>query len=567
MADQTQRLEIATVKAEVGSNILYRFSNDALAAPAITTDSGDIPNLKQVIEDIKDQAHDELLEGKLAADTGSEMVGYRGRTVDARLADEPSPMDKPFNATGGVGNDTAAFNAFEDVYRGRLVDLSGRTLIVDAVPNKNSYFNGSFKVGGFTKPAILSVGFDTQPPHFHKFGGQLANLFLGLSNPLEQISGVVFLGDSQTWGSGNGAESAPTNPRDGTLSDARDYFGTSSWVNIVKRYIGAKFARGAAPVLSNHPASPSGESIATYTVRNVLFPSKGDFSLTQAAGANLSSSEVNAPVAESHFQLQMQNGNTAVETGHTVSFTFTGTTFKLGFGCVEGTATYYELVVDGVSKGLFSCHAGQDGFVDVSNNNYRTHTFGYVRNKVVEIRSRRNGEAGNRILRLESITIDKIIRLTNNGLNGQSSISYRAANLVGTPADGLAVLPEDNHVIVKIGTNDRIAAAARPTGANFFKYNLGLFIDAVLAISPTTNIVLACSNPALEDPATYSFTMQEVRSVIYQTAKSRSIDMVDAYASFASVTLIPGFSADGLHLNALGYTVEARNFINSLEAC
>lgn len=510
---------------------------------------------------------DAALRQELATTGGSGHVEYSGRTVQARLSEIPSAMDAPYSAAGnGVANDTAAFNALEAVFQGRMIDLGGRKFVVDQVPTKNGYYNGSFKVGGFTKPAVLSSTFATQPPHFHKFGGQLAALFLGLSNPLEQITSVVFLGDSQTWGSGNTGEQATTEPRDGTLSDARDYFSTSSWVNIVKRYIGSKFARGAAPVLSNHPTSPSGESIATYTTQHVLFPNRGDFTLTQSAGLNISNSEVAAPSAVSYFQLQLQNGNTSVESSHTVSFTFTGTTFKLGFGCTDGTATFYELVVDGVSQGVFSTHAGQDGFIDVSNNNYRTHTFGYVRNKIVEIKTRRNGESGNRILRLESITIDKVIRLTNNGLNGQSSISYRANNLVGSPADGLAVLPQDNHVIVKIGTNDRISSTSRPKGSNLFKYNLGQFIDAIVAISPTANIILACSNPATEDPATYSFTMQEVRNVTYQVAKARSIDMVDGYSVFSSVTLQPGFSDDGLHLNQLGYTLEARNFINSLEA-
>lgn len=56
MTDQTQRLEIATVRAEVGSNILSRFSNDALEADEIPTDSGPIINLKQIIKSVEDKA-------------------------------------------------------------------------------------------------------------------------------------------------------------------------------------------------------------------------------------------------------------------------------------------------------------------------------------------------------------------------------------------------------------------------------------------------------------------------------------------------------------------------------
>lgn len=58
MADQTARLEAATVKAEVGSDIVYRFSNDAEDADPIPTLSGNIENLKQVIDGVKANAAD-----------------------------------------------------------------------------------------------------------------------------------------------------------------------------------------------------------------------------------------------------------------------------------------------------------------------------------------------------------------------------------------------------------------------------------------------------------------------------------------------------------------------------
>ncbi len=60
MADQTQRLEIATVRAEVGSNIVFRFANDAAAAAPIPTESGDIQNLKQVVLEIQQDAAEKI---------------------------------------------------------------------------------------------------------------------------------------------------------------------------------------------------------------------------------------------------------------------------------------------------------------------------------------------------------------------------------------------------------------------------------------------------------------------------------------------------------------------------
>jgi hypothetical protein len=60
MADQTQRLEIATVKAEVGSNILYLFANAAETAGLIETESGEIKNLKQIIADLQEDAAEKI---------------------------------------------------------------------------------------------------------------------------------------------------------------------------------------------------------------------------------------------------------------------------------------------------------------------------------------------------------------------------------------------------------------------------------------------------------------------------------------------------------------------------
>ncbi|QNG09620.1 hypothetical protein [Pseudomonas putida] len=60
MADQTQRLEIATVRAEVGSNIVFRFTNDAANADSIPTQSGNIKNLKQVVLEIQQDAAEKI---------------------------------------------------------------------------------------------------------------------------------------------------------------------------------------------------------------------------------------------------------------------------------------------------------------------------------------------------------------------------------------------------------------------------------------------------------------------------------------------------------------------------
>ncbi|NWC73839.1 hypothetical protein HX823_07060 [Pseudomonas sp. P7759] len=482
----------------------------------------------------------------------------------ARVLAEPIPKDAPFNARGdGVTDDTAAFAAFELVNKARRVDLGGAVYVVAAVPSKNAYVNGAFKVGGFTQAVTMNDPLSPQQPRFHKNGGQLAALKNSLTNPLEQLTSIVIIGDSIVWGSGNAGEQAPTDPRNGTLADPRDYFGTPSWVNQVKRYIGANYAAGALPVLTNWPASPSGESIVEYSVVRDLFPRGGSFT-TKSVGVSLSITDVANLSGITGFQRQLSDGNLAQTSYHSISFPFTGTSFTLYFG-VSGDGLDYELFVDGITLGVYTTSEGEDGLT-FGNNRTRTHTFSYIRNKQVELRTKRrvSQTSGTKIFRVEGIRVNKKIRISNQGINGASTRTYKANNLPGNPyAHGSAVGPQDNYVLCQLGTNDRIKSALFPQGVNEFSANLSALLDV---LQPMTSVILMCANPATNESSdVYSFTMQDVRGEIYRQARTRSLDMIDNYTalSIADMSLITN---DGLHPNPLGYTLMARNVINSLES-
>jgi hypothetical protein len=93
-------------------------------------------------------AEDMTLRQALAAPTGTSLVKHGSRTVEAKLNDTLSPLDK--GAVGdGVADDTSAFVAFEAVVRHQNVDLNGRTYKVTAKPTGNRYFNGVFLEGSF----------------------------------------------------------------------------------------------------------------------------------------------------------------------------------------------------------------------------------------------------------------------------------------------------------------------------------------------------------------------------------------------------------------------------------
>jgi lysophospholipase L1-like esterase len=397
-------------------------------------------------------------------------------------------------------------------------------------------------------------------PKYSVFGNQLSKLKEALSNPLVQDLGIVFLGDSITWGR-TLPENGVFDPRDGTLSDPRDLFISPSFVNEFKRYIGKQYANGVQPVLSNWYASPSGESIAEYTVQHILYPRDGDFFL-ETVGTSMSVDEVQVTSSKTGYQIRMNDGDITGNSYNSLKFNFSGDYFTLSLGCVELDATYYDLFVDGVFQGTYSTHAGVDGFVDGTSDNRRTHTFPYIRNKEIEIRSNRNGESGTRRLRIEAIIIDKKIRISNQGINGTTAPKYTSYNLSGnTTGDGEAIDVKDNFVFVQLGTNDRLISTSIPKGSNTFKVNLKTLLDKV---TPISDVILMCANPATEGTS-YSFTMQGVRDVVYRTAKENNIDMIDNYAIFEDVDMSV-VTADGVHPNKLGHQIIARNIINCLEA-
>ncbi|KYC26091.1 SGNH/GDSL hydrolase family protein [Pseudomonas sp. ABFPK] len=493
--------------------------------------------------------------------SGAEMVEFAGRTVEAKLRDNPSPRDQPYSAVGdGVANDSAAFTAFEAVVTGRVVDLSGRTHLVNSAPKKNAYINGRFKIAGFTRNSSNISAFSYQPPFVHRFGGQLSKLKVSLSNPLEQITSVAFIGDSITWGVGTGEEST-SSPNTALLTAARDDAGSYSWVNILKKYIGERYAFGAVQVNSNWAGSPSGQAIAQFSYNRFVFPRRGDFTVTQAAGGSMSITEqYSTSIEGTRAVMILGNGNAGVESSHSIKFKFTGFSFVLGFTCQESTASYYELLINGVSQGVFSTHAGVDGFVNNTRNNYRTHTFAKVVNADIEIKTRRNGETGLREIYLQSIKFNKVINLINQGIIGVATRWYINFNM-GAFTDQYGSTCD--YAICQLGTNDRIFQSNAPGGMNQFVYDLKEFLDTAPA---ATTKILMCANPAVnEDPTVYSFNMQDVRGVITRVAKERGLDMIDNYAAMSA--LDPSIVAsDGLHPNILGHSLIARNIINALES-
>lgn len=414
---------------------------------------------------------------------------------------------------------------------------------------------------GLTKKAGETETFQQLVPKNHSFGDQLSNMKYALSNPLEQYMSIVFLGDSITWGLGATGNPADYNTgRDGTLSDIRDNFNSLSWVNTFKRYIGANYMRNASPILSNHPSSTGGQSIVEYNRQISLYPFGGDFSLvSDGVGATV----LERPLASSLLGRQLVlNVQSAQQGEHVVSFNFTGKEFTISYDSVD-TSMDYNLLVDGVSQGVFSTAPGVDGNV-LGSDNRRTHTFDYVKDAVIEIKTSKTSLVGLQTLRIAGVLINKRIRISNQGLIGLKAFNYAARTFPGNSnGDGVSIEPDDNYVFVQLGTNDRIISTDYAKGVNAFKSNLSNLVNLIK--NNNRQIVLMVSNPAAnENPSTFSFTMQDVRNAVYQLAKANEMDMVDNFSIYGNMN-IADYTTDLLHLNDYGNKIMARNIINSLE--
>ena len=483
----------------------------------------------------------------------------------------------------GITDDTAAFTAMETACPGTVVDLGNTTYSVTAIPIKEDYRNGSFYNSTANSTQVVDSGFYQPPPTFHTYGGQLRLLKEYLGDPLQQIVSIVLIGDSITWGSTT-PQSANVNfpsAHAGILSDSRDNEYSPSWANELRRYIGREYANGNSSVvtteISNWAAAGSnGNCITTYTTNQVLYPVANTANTGQSFTFSSNGASITGPVdlpitgiAYSGYQMRYGESNGAGTSNVSVSFgPFTGNTFNVIYAAVDSSYMDYTIFANGVNiaANTFASAAlgGDAGITDVTNNNKRVHTFTYVRNASIEIRSRRPNASNTRHLRINAIEVPKKIRITNQGISGSAARVYLNNCLSGAFAPPRAIGVEDNFVLMQLGTNDRIVVSTNPNGVSGFSKSLqGLVND----IKANSNLIMMCALPAKnQDSATYSFSMQECRDTIMKVAKRNSCDFIDNYAIFPrDKTSFDMWLTDGLHPNTRGHYRIYRNIVGALE--
>ncbi len=399
----------------------------------------------------------------------------------------------------------------------------------------------------------LDIPVSKQVSAFKKYGGQLERLYTSLSNPLEQFTSISFIGDSITWGVGI-LGGLPTDPRVGGLKDTRAGYNEENYVNIIKRYIRDTFFDGDAGVVGNWSFSVGGESNITYTKRIELYPVGDQFTISTVG---VSSTVTEIVTANAIFDRRYSFDMATINDYSTLSFTVTGTQFELFFTSLP-TSSKYEVIVDGVSIGLFDSDTGV-----VANKQSRVHNFGYIRDKVVEIKSVYNtAKTGVQALQIEAIGINKKVLIENQGVSGITTERYNAYNF-GQLGPSV-ITPETNYVFVQLGTNDRVKKTDVTRGMGITDYEKNMEI-LLTNIGVGVDVILMNANMTQDFTTTmFDFHESDIKTAVHKLAKKHSLDWINNYSIFRGVNLDIAL-ADGLHPSSIGHEIIAENIVSALE--
>jgi lysophospholipase L1-like esterase len=432
------------------------------------------------------------------------------------------------DTTGGIG--PGKWVGVSDAsLRGDLAKVSGSDII--NTPNGDS-----------VQDTILEAK-TTEYDAASYFGGQLAAFKNDMADPLTQQVNLTLVGDSITWGLYASGIASQT-PRNHTLSDARNNGSSDTWANLFHKWVSKEWFNGIAAVESATTGVPSGVNVFTYSKLLDLFPGQQGIALLGSWVQSASSSALKGVYIDAQYPF----------TGKEINFSITGDAFFLVFAAIPNGSTY-QVLVDNVSIGTFTTNSTDMG-VPVGFGNSREHSLGPFTG-ARSIRIVPNGATGT-TLRVEGIRIKKQFQCINQGIIGILTAEYKD-NLLND-----AVIGRSRHVFVQLGTNDRNGTYSSIGAANTVMRLKSALEDLVTALG-TRYVTLLCANNVTEDESGKSFTMSDVRDVVYSTAYKMGLDFIDNFSPIN--TLIRNNYepvADTIHPNDFGHATLAGNIIKAV---
>ena len=372
-------------------------------------------------------------------------------------------------------------------------------------------------------------------PHY---GGQLGQLKAALCDPFMQFVGVVYAGDSITWGESASGNSIST-PRAHALTDARNNITAPTWANILTKHLGRNYFGKADPDTAvGWPGSPSGECQFSYTKQFRVMPRTNERIGAWAVAVN----------SAAVLKQTLSTSTAAASDGGSIRFAFTGMAFSVVHQ-VRADGAPFEVFVDGVSKGVLQTSTAGLGIPAQYGYVQSVDLGGFKRGALVELRAKAGAVA---VLALEAIQVDRVLRMTNQGLIGTNSSEWANSLFAAS------VRADDSFALIQIGTNDRVGSSS---SVGTLQSNL----EALVSQARIRNIapVLMCANATTDASADLN-AMQ--RAAILETARTLGVDFIDQQP-ITQVAIDRGDAvlADGLHPANLGHSLMGGNAVNQLE--
>lgn len=386
---------------------------------------------------------------------------------------------------------------------------------------------------------------------FTEHGGQVAAMREDLENPLTQYLGIVFCGDSITWGMG-ASGIATTEPRSHVLTDARNTTASNTFVNLVAKYIRDVFHYSPTVTETNWTGSPSGKCITTYSEELRLFPGYAPFVVT----GTWSSAPTGVTRPESSMNRILDTGTV----GDYLTFEFTGYSFDIMFAALlSGASGFCAVYSNDVLVTEFSTAATDNGLSDNTWGVRKTITLpSFVRKATIKlVYSKVATGASNSILRLEAIIVNKTTRITNQGIIGTNS--YEWMSLLSS-----AISTGDKYCFMQIGVNDRGGVSSQAYAPNALTGNVKSLVATLRSAS--VNPIICCSNQVSGSQltATMKFNTNSVAYALAKVARDQACDFINNMPPTSLLRNFLNYSDDGLHPNDIGHYAMYLNIINAL---
>jgi len=446
-------------------------------------------------------------------------VGALTRTFQDKMRDALAATD--FAVGDGSTDDTAAFSKLETRFKNVTVNLQGKVYAVAAIPTQNIYRNGGFKVGGkirWTDEQPASIG---RTGAWSRYGGQLRALSDAIADPLYQLVGVTFAGDSITWGSGvTGIEA--TDPRNGTLGDPRDNAATGSYVNNMKRWFAEALGPSYAVTTANADwpyataGAGNGQAITTHT-RNIelAFLDVGPFTYAVSGNASQISYDSPASVTGSQRRFTVAPGGLG-----SISFTMTGEQFNFVFDGTTFSDRYNVSVKGSLLPGSpFDMNATRLGQVNPFFNYKRNHSFTFARNAAIKIEfiPPADGTSTSSVY-AGAIEVPKQIRVKNQGINGATSHTYWMFNFPTAKVTYPALKKVESEYGASIAGTGTVAKTTvnAPSSATGQQVQLDMYVGGVYTVT--------CPIPAGSDSLLIGYSQINNGAAIQVFADGTQID-------------------------------------------